>query len=431
MNDSNEPKYGAFVGVDWADEEHAVSLQASGTTAIERRTLEQTPEALAEWATTLHTRFPNQKIAIAVEQTRGPLLAGLMQYDHIVIFPVNPKSLARLREAFYPSRSKGDLRDADLLLEFLLKHESHLRPWHPDTVQTRQLAILNEQRRTFVDSRTQLTNRLLAHLKMIFPQAIDLVGHSLATPMAADFLKNWPSLQALEKSGSTELRKFYYGHNSRSKESIAQRLEVVKNAVALTTDTALLVTHSLAIETLASQLAALHPYIEKYDAQIAEVFAAHPDAPIFASLPGAGPTMAPRLLTAFGTDRNRFPTAAVDYSSFSGIAPVTEQSGKSKWVHIRWSCPKFLRQSWHEFANCSIRSCAWARDCYNEYRARNIAHQEAVRKLAYKWQRIVWRMWQDRKPYDEARYEAALVKKRGRKPSAAVSINSPACEQKI
>jgi transposase len=438
MNESNEPisanvpsrsEYGAFVGIDWADEEHAVSLRAANGTVIERLTVQQTPEALAQWLNTLRTRFPNQKIAIAVEQSRGPLLAGLTQYEHIVIFPINPKSLARFREALYPSRPKDDLGDADLLLEFLLKHGDHLRPWRPDTVQTRQLALLNEQRRSFVDSRTELTNRLLAHLKMIFPQAIDLVGGDLTSLMAADFLKKWPSLQVVQKVSPSHLRKFYYGHNSRSKDLMADRLELVKNAVALTTDAALLAAHSLAIQTLASQLAALHPFIEQYNAQIAELFAAHPDAPIFDSLPGAGPILAPRLLTSLGTERARFPSA-VEVSCYTGIAPVTEQSGKSKWVHIRWSCPKFLRQSWHEFANCSIRFCPWARDCYEGYRKRNIAHQEAIRKLAFKWQRIVWRMWQDRQPYDEARYESALLKKRGAHPAITPQVLSPSGEQK-
>ena len=98
-------------------------------------------------------------------------------------------------------------------------------------------------------------------------------------------------------------------------------------------------------------------------------------------------------------------------SCYTGIAPVTERSGKTQlWVHIRWSCPKFVRQSWHEFANSSIKFSAWAGLCYQEFR-KKMDHHEAIRKLAYKWQRIVWRMWQDRQPYDEARHLAMLQKK--------------------
>lgn len=401
---------GAFIGLDWADEEHALSLCGVNDTQIQRTTLKQTPEAIAQWANQLRTRFPNQLVAIALEQSRGPLLAALTQFEHIVAYPVNPKSLARFRQALYPSSSKNDIADADLLLEILLKHRDYLRPWQPDTVQTRQLALLTEQRRHLVDHRTALTNQLLAHLKMIFPQAVDFVG-DLAAPLAAAFLKKWPTLQALKKVTPAALRKFYYGHNSRSNEVLARRLELFNNAMALTSDRALLDTHSMAIQALAAQLAALHPFIKRYDQQIAEVFATHPDASLFESLPGAGDNLAPRLLVSLGTDRQRFPQAQ-SLSCYTGIAPVTEQSGKSKWVHMRWSCSKFARQSWHEFANSSIRFCPWARECYQAYRNRNIDHHEAVRKLAFKWQRIVWRMWQDRQPYDELRYQAAISCKR-------------------
>ncbi len=415
-NTSAPLEFGAFVGLDWADEEHVLSLCAANSTQIQRTTLKQTPEAITQWANELRARFPNQLIAVALEQSRGPLLAALLEFEHIVPFPVNPKTLARFREALYPSCSKDDITDADLLLEILLKHRDHLRAWRPDTVETRQLGFLAEQRRNFVDLRTALTNTLLAHLKMIFPQAVDFVT-DLATPMAAAFLKKWPTLQALQKASPATLRNFYYGHNSRSNDLLTQRLELHKNALALTSDEALLKTHSIAIQALAAQVASLHPFIQKYDKEIAEVFAAHPDAFIFQSLPGAGDVMAPRLLACMGTDRGRYESAEA-LSCYTGVAPITEQSGKSKWVHMRWGCPTFLRQSWHEFANCSIRFCPWALECYERYRARNMDHHEAIRKLAFKWQRIVWRMWQERRPYDELSYQAALSRKRGAKPAA-------------
>ena len=407
---STPPVYAAFVGLDWGDEKHALSLCAADATVIERTTLPQTPEALADWANVLRSRFPSGKIALCLEQARGALLAGLMQYEHIVPYPVNPKTLARFREALYPSRSKDDPIDADLLLDLLLKHREHLRAWQPDTVQTRQLALLNEQRRHFVDHRTALTNELLSHLKAIFPQALELVGQSLASRLATDFLKKWPTLQAVQKVKPAVLRQFYYGHNSRSEELITGRLQRVKNAVALTSDPALLAVHSLAIQTLAGQLQALRPFLDQHEQQIAELFAAHPDAALFDSLPGAGSALAPRLLAALGSDRSRFPEA-LSIQCYSGIAPVTERSGKTQyWVHLRWSCPKFMRQSWHEFANCSLKFSTWARACYEDLNKR-MDHHEAIRKLAYKWQRIVWRMWQERQPYDETRYLRSLQKR--------------------
>ena len=425
MNQPNTPAplpetFAAFVGLDWGDEEHAISLSAAGSTAVQRATLEQTPEALTQWANTLRTQFPNRKVAVALEQARGALVAALSQYEQIVLFPLNPKQMARFREALYPSRAKDDPIDADLALELLVKHRDHLRPWQPDTVQTRQLALLTEQRRHFVDDQTGLTNQLLAHLKAVFPQAIQLVGQKLASPLATDFLKKWPTLQALQKAKPAELRQFYYGHNCRSEALITQRLELVKTAVALTNDPAWLAAHTLGIQTLVAQLATLRPFIEQHDQQIAQLFAAHPDAAIFESLPGAGAALAPRLLSCLGTDRSRFPKARA-LSCYTGIAPVTEKSGKTQlWIHVRWSCPKFLRQSWHEFANASIRFSAWAAACYEQFR-KKMNHHQAIRKLALKWQRIVWAMWQQRQPYSETHYLATLQKK-----GIALSATTPA-----
>jgi len=91
--------------------------------------------------------------------------------------------------------------------------------------------------------------------------------------------------------------------------------------------------------------------------------------------------------------------------------PVTERSGKRKWVHFRWACPKFLRQSFHEWAGHSIVQSAWARAYYQQQRDRGSDHHAAVRALAFKWIRIVFRCWKDRVAYDESKYLAALAKR--------------------
>jgi transposase len=104
------------------------------------------------------------------------------------------------------------------------------------------------------------------------------------------------------------------------------------------------------------------------------------------------------LLAAFGADRDRFQTA-LEVQEFSGIAPVTERSGKAIWVHRRLACPKFLLQTFHEFANCAWRFCAWSKLYYQQQRGRGKDHHAAVRALAYKWIRIMFRCWKDRTPY--------------------------------
>ena len=138
---------------------------------------------------------------------------------------------------------------------------------------------------------------------------------------------------------------------------------------------------------------------------IAERAHTHPDFALFNALPGAGPVFAPRLLVAFREQRYR---CADDLQKYAGIAPVTERSGKTSWVHWRWACPTFLRQTFVEWASQSIQHSFWAHAYYQQQRARGNSHQAAVRGLAFKWLRILFRCWQDRVPYDESRYLQAL-----------------------
>jgi len=101
--------------------------------------------------------------------------------------------------------------------------------------------------------------------------------------------------------------------------------------------------------------------------------------------------------------------SAEEVQKYSGIAPVTERSGKKQWVHFRWACPKFLRQSFHEWAGHSIAQSVWARAHYQQQRQRGKHHHAVVRALAFKWIRIVFRCWQDRVAYDETRYLRTLA----------------------
>ena len=106
-------------------------------------------------------------------------------------------------------------------------------------------------------------------------------------------------------------------------------------------------------KVLVELITTLREGIASFDRQIAQATAVHPDFVIFDSFPGAGPARAPRLLAAFGAQRDRYQSAA-GLQTFSGIAPVTERSGKSEWVHVRWACPRFVRQTFHEWAAHSI-----------------------------------------------------------------------------
>ena len=395
----------AYIGLDWGDERHSVHLQTPQG-RIEHIELEQKPDVLHAWVAQLKERFAGGQVAIALEQRKGAVVNALMLYDFLVLYPINPKALARYREAFRSSGAKDDPTDSQLLLDLVVRHHDQLRAWLPDTMEARKLQLLCEQRRKLVNQRVALTNRLTSLLKQYFPQALEWVG-DLASLQGCDFLAQWPHLDALQAARPSAVRKFYQTHNCRTTSVIEARLAAIKIAQPLTRDPAIVEPLSLAVQTYATQLRALLRAVQAFDDHIAQVFAQHVDHDLFASFPGAGDVCAPRLATAFGTDRSRWASAS-ELQSYSGIGPVTERSGKTLWVHHRLACPKFVKQTFHEFADQSIRFSRWARAYYDQQRGRGNDHHAALRALAYKWIRILFRCWKDRRSYDEQRYVEAL-----------------------
>jgi len=400
----------AFVGLDWADQKHAVSLQEASSDQRQRFTLDQTPEALQSWIQLLRNRFAGQPVAIAVEQKRGALIYALMHVDFLRLYPVNPQTLSQFRKAFYPSGAKDDPVDADLLLEILIAHRQHLRVWVPDDELTRSIQLLTEDRRHLVDERTALTNQLIAALKAYFPQALDWFG-DLHTARACAFLQRWPSLQQLKQASPSSIRKFHKAQGYRGQDKLDQLIANIKNAQPLTQDGAVLLAGSMKVQALVQQIPLLTESIERYDQQIASLFKQHDDSTLFSSFPGAGPALAPRLLAAFGSDRSRFEFAA-EMQQLAGIAPVTEKSGTGIWIHWRLACSKFLRQTFQEFAGRSIVESDWARAQYEQLRKRGKSHHATLRALAFKWIRIIFRCWKTRTPYDEAVYCKSLKLRR-------------------
>jgi transposase len=403
-------KFAAFVGIDWGGKKHTWALQLEGSTKIEKGEMLDTPESIEEWASQLRQRFPNERLAVALEQSRGSLVFGLSKYEHLTLFPIHPNSAADYRKIFQPSGAKSDGPDAALHLDMLLRHRDKLRPLRPDTEETRTLQFLAEDRRQLVDERTRLGLRLTADLKSYFPQVLQWF-ESVYAPVTLDFLERWPAVEELQKAKAATVLKFLKDHQCRDEVKNQQRLETMQKAIAATHDGAVVRAGRSAVAAAVCLLRDLNQLILKYDRDIEALAKVHPDFAIFHSLPGAGPALVPRLIAAFGTQRDRWENAA-EIQRYSGIAPVTVQSGNQHWVHWRWSCPKFLRQTFHEWAAQSIQHCDWAAAYYQVQREdKKKSHHAAVRSLAYKWLRIVFRCWKDGKPYQDSSYQATLIRR--------------------
>lgn len=402
--------FSVLIGLDWADQKHDICELSPDNDQPIYCVISAKPKAIHEWAQALQQRFPNKPIAIACELTKGPIIYALSQYQHITLFSINPSTVAQYRKAFSHSGAKSDPVDALIQAEILKFHLPKLKLIKPDSAVIRSLGQTVEHRRKLVQERVKLSNRITIILKSYYPQVLDWFKEK-DTVIFCDFIARWPSLATAKKARSKTLMAFFNQHNARYTEVNEQRILAIKDAYPLTNDLGVIEPNQLMISVLIPQLKLFIEGIETLDKAIKKQYNTLPDKVIFDSFPGAGPQLAPRLLVAFGSDRERYSTAS-EIQKYAGIAPAIEASGKSTWTHWRYSCPKFLRQTFVEWAGQSVRFSFWARAYYQQQIAKGKPHHTAIRSLAFKWIRIVFRCWKARTTYDESTYLEAL-KRRG------------------
>jgi len=402
--------FAALIGIDWADRKHDICELPAGTANYQYAVISSKPSSIHTWAMSLKKRYPDKNVAVGCELMKGPLIYALSKYQHITLFPINPSTVAKYRKAFTCSGAKNDPSDALIQTEILERHMDKLRPIQPDSPEIRALGQFLEYRRKLVQDRVNLSNRITATLKNYYPQVLDWFKEK-DTVVFCDFVSKWPSLDHVKKARKQTLIQFFNQHNSRYQIVNEKRIAEIKAAQSLTEDIGIIAPNRTLVEVLIPQLKLLMVAIERLDKEIKQLYKQQDDRVIFDSLPGAGPQLAPRILVAFGSNRDRY-DAADEVQMYAGVAPVIEQSGKQSWTHWRYSCPKFLRQTFVEWAGQSVRYSYWARAYYEQQISKGKPHNTAIRSLAFKWIRIVFRCWKNKTPYDEATYLNAL-KKRG------------------
>lgn len=400
------PIYAFSVGIDWADQSHAVYQRRWEDGQTQQLKISADPASVQAWLAELKAQLgPRQRVLVGFEHSRGALFEMLRTHsDWIDLYPLNPLTVCKYRQALFTSGAKDDPLDSQLIEELLYHHRDRLRSYAPLDSELRKLDLLCQQRRKAVDAATACKNELTSTLKVYYPLVLTL-HEELDSILTLHFLKRWPTLEQLKKAKPETLRRFYYLHHSRSQSLIEKRLETIAAASAVTEDASLIEPMVLTVQRLVGQLLQLQGSVAEFDKAIKELFIPLPSHAIFQSLPGAGSQLAPRLLVAFGCQ----PQA--DCSQMhkkSGIGPVLDRSGQSQQVRRRRCRNKFLCQTFFEFAGCSIPHCAWAKAFYGQQIARGKTHNVAVRALAFKWIRIIAALWRTQTPYDEARYLKAL-----------------------
>ena len=401
--------FAALIGIDWADRKHDICEINRKTNTQHFSVISSQPKAINAWANELNKKYNGQLVAVACELKKGPLIYALSKFSHIVLFTINPSSVAKYRKAFTQSGAKDDPTDAAIQVEILQLHMRKLNVITPDSESIRCLAQLVEYRRKLVQDRVDLTNRMTSTLKNYYPHVLDWFKEK-DTMIFCDFLLRWPSLEQAKRARKQTLVDFFNQHNSRYPTVNEKRICNIKQAEPLTNDAAIIAPNLLLVECLIVQLKHLMLAIERFDVEIKAIYKQHSDRFIFDSLPGAGPQLAPRLLAAMGSNRDRYHSCE-EVQKYAGIAPVTERSGKKEWIHWRYSCTKFLRQTFVEWAGISVRYSFWARAYYRQQESKGKPHNTIIRALAFKWIRILFRCWKSKTAYDESTYLEALKRK--------------------
>jgi len=393
---------GAVSGIDWAAEWHDVDVaDEHGTRLLAARFAHDERGVCALIAALIEHRVAR----VAIERPDG-LLVGRLLAAGITVLAIHPNQVAAARDRFRAAAGKSDRFDSFVLRE-LCRTDSHRFPvLAPLGDETLALRALVRTREDLVGARVALANQLRAQLDCFWPGAARIFS-DIDSPIALAFLARYPSPADARGLGAKRLHAFLARHaycGRKTPEQLLKRLHSAPTAAIgeLETDA-----RRSAVCGLVSTLAPLVAQIGQLTSEIAGAIRRHPDGPVFQSFfrDPKSVVCAAGLLAEIGDNRARYPhsdTLAAD----GGQAPVTKQSGKHRAVGFRRACDKRLRNHLGVLADSTRRWHPWARDIYQRARDRGCDHPHAIRILGRAWTRVLWRCWQDNRPYDPTQHRA-------------------------
>jgi len=394
-----EPVNAVTAGLDWARDDHAVSVVNARGREIDRCTVEHSAAGLRDLIAMLGRNGVGE---VAIERPDGPVVDTLLQAG-ITVVVISPNQVKNLRGRYGSAGNKDDRFDAYVLADTLRTDRARLAPLTPDSPATVTLRRACRARKDLVAHRVAVANQLRAHLRNAFPGAVGLFA-DIDSEISLTFLTRFDTQDRADWLTVKRLADWLAkaGYSGRTDPAVLhQRLTDAPRGT--TGPDALLqaqVTHALV-----AVLTTLLEQIKTLSAQISDQLTAHADSHIFTSLPRSGRVRAARLLAEIGDCRARFPTPE-SLACLAGAAPSTRKSGQLKTVNFRWACDKQLRDAVTDFAADTRHANPWAADLYQRARARGHDHPHAVRILARAWLFVIWHCWQDGTAYDPAKHKA-------------------------
>lgn len=388
-----------FFGLDWSEKGHQVCIRNAAGACLSTFTVEH---ALAGFQRIEAERrklgVPAQECLVALETSHNLVADFLLDHDY-GMYIIPPKATSGYRNRQRSSGACTDSSDAALLAGILRTDRESHRPWRANAPLTQQ--ILGQVRLVEILRRAiqRQSNQLRAALLRTYPAALEMFG-DLTTLTALQFLAAYPTAREAASLSRADFETFCVQHGYHQRAFIAQRYAQLQEPMP-TAHPAAVQAYRSHVCTLAQLLLVQVRAHKQALKEVGGLFQQHPDATLFASLPGAGDLLAPALLAKFGDDRERFPQPGA-VQALAGTCPVTRSSGQRTTILYRRSCDREFRRIAQQFALASLRKSGWARMYWEQIRPHSASDAHATRILANRWLAIIWKLWQTRQPYDEA-----------------------------
>jgi transposase len=403
-----------YIGVDWADAEHAVWVEDETGAKVLSRSVGHTGEAFAEWGRWLdERRAEGIELWAAIERPEGRVVDFLLDHG-VVVFPLNPKALDRARDRFRMSGAKSDPFDARVAAGFLRTDHGHLQPLRPSSEAAQELKGLTRDYARQVRQQTRLLNQLTVTLKEYYPRALE-VAADLTSHWGREFLRAYPTPAHVRRL--TERQWHHWARSQRLSAERTAELWAILQRPQLPVPDHVVRVKGCRLAVLLEQVEVTSRAVETYRQAVADFFARLPAAKWMASLPGGrSGTMVPTVWAELGDASDRWQSVQ-HLQGYAGAVPVTDRSGKTVVVKFRFACNTHLRSAVHHLAFVSLRHSAWARAYYDRCRRRGHPHHHALRALGAKWLKIIFVMWTRQVPYDEQYHLASIARHQLRQPA--------------
>jgi len=388
-----------YIGLDWSSKKHDIVITDETGKRISAGVMEHSQEGFSK-VEQMRKRLgvSQDECVIGLETAHTILIDYLWEsgYEHLRV--IHPNIVNKSRERYSQSGAYDDQSDAFVISDLLRTDGHRFAPWHPGS------PLLQEMRRTvsfaqfMTKQSTMQANRLEAVLRRYYPAARQLF--TWPSQIACHFLLAHPTFEAARRLSFEEFGTFLKTHGHTQTKNWLKIYDKLQADYPQAAPAAVAAGQAEALP-LAQMLLDTQKSKQQTLRHLQILFQQHEDAPLFSSLPGAGELLAPALLVKFGEDRARFPKAST-VQMLAGTAPITKRSGKRKRVLFRRACDKSFRYFVQQFALNSLRDSDWAQAYYQAATQRGMKRNQAFRSLGNRWLSIIWRMWLDRTPYDEA-----------------------------